>query len=445
MGTVKSVSIPTKTLAVNLAANATGAVLYVNNIKHWTGSDLVAGDFGTQAFAALRNAANTQLELIEIDPSTIASAAITILKRGLSYDGGQVDSAVTSYAWTANDCQVEFGTSTPQLLKQLLEQAGDETIQGVKTFESSPIVPTPTSSELTAAASVEYANDLAIQGVADSSTTVKGAVKLSTAPAVAANPIAVSATDPKVPTVDMSSVTSGVVAALAGKSGTALSVSNKVEDEADTSATSAINKLVRANGSGKIAEGFLQTTDANMTTLTGGVSSDASSLHRHFCPVHKAYDTVVANGSSVKDISSNSISFTIPGGALSTAYGLRVKFLAYQTWDNDGNGHTSGTSTLTVKLGTTTIFSNVGGPGSSSGIEKYAAEIVLLNNAAASAQVGYTKKFVNAGATTATNISASEDTSTDKVVTLTLRAQADGATYSQGAAATIYGATLELL
>lgn len=193
-------TVPTKTLAVNLAANATGAVLYLNNQRDWDGSDLVAGDFGTQLFASLRNSANTQLELIELDSSTIGSAAITILKRGLSYDGGQIDSAVTSYAWTANDTFVELGSHTPQLLALAVEQVGDETIDGIKTFTSSPIAPTPTTA--TQVAIKSYVDGVAIAGAPDASTTVKGIVKMSTAPASATSPIAVGDNDVRVPTAD---------------------------------------------------------------------------------------------------------------------------------------------------------------------------------------------------------------------------------------------------
>jgi hypothetical protein len=65
-----------------------------------------------------------------------------------------------------------------------------------------------------------YADGLAIAGAPDSSTTVKGIVKMSVAPASAADPIAVGTNDNRVPTVDTSTVTAGMVSALAGTSGT---------------------------------------------------------------------------------------------------------------------------------------------------------------------------------------------------------------------------------
>lgn len=56
--------------------------------------------------------------------------------------------------------------------------SGDETIAGVKTFSSSPIVPTPTTDFQTA--TKKYADDLAIAGSPDASTTVKGIVEKAT-------------------------------------------------------------------------------------------------------------------------------------------------------------------------------------------------------------------------------------------------------------------------
>lgn len=172
------VSIPTKDLAVNLAASATGAVLYVNNIEKWDGTNLASGDFGTQAFAVLRNSANTRVEFIEFDPTTIANSAITISKRGLNYAGGQTANEEDSYNWIANDTKVELGSHIPQLLRQFVEEAGAETIAGVKTFSSSPIVPTPTGN--TDAANKAYVDSVAIAGAPDANTTTKGIVEEAT-------------------------------------------------------------------------------------------------------------------------------------------------------------------------------------------------------------------------------------------------------------------------
>jgi len=138
-------SIPTKTLAQNLSSS--GTTLYLNNTLDWDDAQLSSADFGTQAFALLRNASNTQIELIEIDPTTVTSAAaITISKRGLGYDGTQTANTETKYNWSAFDTYVELGSDTPQMLQYLKD----------------------------------YIDGIAIAGVPDASLTAKGIVEIAT-------------------------------------------------------------------------------------------------------------------------------------------------------------------------------------------------------------------------------------------------------------------------
>ena len=130
-------SVPTKTLAQNLPS--TGTTLYINNSLDWDGVQLSSASFGDQLFATLRNATGTQVEYIELDPNTVTSAnAITILKRGLGYNGGQVANTETKYAWNAFDTYVELGTNPPQLYAQYVKNTGNETIAGLKTFATVP-------------------------------------------------------------------------------------------------------------------------------------------------------------------------------------------------------------------------------------------------------------------------------------------------------------------
>lgn len=130
-------TVPSKTLAQNLSSS--GTTLYLSNTLSWDGVQLTSADFGTQLFAVLRNPSNTQLELIELDPATIDSTStITILKRGLPYSGGQTANTETKYDWSGSTTICELGSDTPQLLAQLVEEAGAETIAGVKTFSSIP-------------------------------------------------------------------------------------------------------------------------------------------------------------------------------------------------------------------------------------------------------------------------------------------------------------------
>lgn len=155
---IKPRSVPTKQLAQNLSSTA--LVMYLNNTLDWDQAQLSSTDFGTQLFALLRNAANTKIEILEIDPATVTSAAaITILKRGLGYDGTQVTGTETQYAWVAGDTFVEIGSDSPQLLALFVDQFASETIDGVKTFSSLPA---------TTAGNPIAANDLARKGYVDS-------------------------------------------------------------------------------------------------------------------------------------------------------------------------------------------------------------------------------------------------------------------------------------
>lgn len=158
-------SIPTKTLSESITSAATSFKL--NNITGWDGVDLVAGDFGTVGYGVFVNANKTQIELFEFDPTTIASASITINKRGLKFTGDlTTEVAGNKFSWTKGDTYVNLGTDSPQVFQYLKE----------------------------------YIDGVAIAGSPDAALATKGITKLSVAPASAGNPIAVGDNDGRVPT-----------------------------------------------------------------------------------------------------------------------------------------------------------------------------------------------------------------------------------------------------
>ncbi len=117
---VKAVTIPTKILSQSITAAATSFRL--NDIEGWDGVNLAAANFGTQAYGVFRNAARTQIELFEFDPATIASTDITIVLRGLKYDGDlTTEVSGNKYAWTKGDTYVDLGTGVPQIFQNLLD------------------------------------------------------------------------------------------------------------------------------------------------------------------------------------------------------------------------------------------------------------------------------------------------------------------------------------
>lgn len=120
MTPTKPLSVPTKTLTQSISSSASS--FKVNNIKSWAlnslgqNINLTSADFGTRAFCVFRNDIGSIIEIIEFDPTTIASTSVTILKRGLGFSGNP-DTETTNYKldWPAGTI-IQFGTDVPQLL-----------------------------------------------------------------------------------------------------------------------------------------------------------------------------------------------------------------------------------------------------------------------------------------------------------------------------------------
>lgn len=130
-------SFPKKRLAAPLLS--TGMSFSLNNIKTWAGVDAVSGDFGSVGYGAFINASGSQIEFFTFDPSTITSALITILARGLDYHGGTTDGVATKYDWNANETIVLLGTNPPALYSNFLDKTQNQTVNGIITYTQSPV------------------------------------------------------------------------------------------------------------------------------------------------------------------------------------------------------------------------------------------------------------------------------------------------------------------
>jgi hypothetical protein len=171
---LKYTSLPSKILAESITAAATSFKL--NNINGWDGEPLVTGDFGSTAYGVFRNATKTAIELFEWDPSTIAAGSITITRRGLQFDGNlTTEVSANKLSWTKGDTIVDLGTDTPQMLQELRD----------------------------------YIDNAVVAGGVPATASVLGLVKMSTAPADPANPIAVSTNDSRLPTQDENDAMAG--------------------------------------------------------------------------------------------------------------------------------------------------------------------------------------------------------------------------------------------
>ncbi len=130
MATIFPTSVPTKRLSASITAASSTIIL--NNINGWDGNALTTSDFGTKLYAVLRNDANTALELIELDPSTIATGAttgMTVNKRGLKFTGDlTTEVAANKLVWIKNETLVELGSNPPQLLQHFVRTVTSPTI-----------------------------------------------------------------------------------------------------------------------------------------------------------------------------------------------------------------------------------------------------------------------------------------------------------------------------
>lgn len=173
MASINPTTVPSKRLSESITGSSTSFKL--NSISGWDGQDLSSSDFGTVAYAVFRNSASTLMEIMEIDPTTITSASspITINKRGLLFTGDLTTEVPgNKLTWVKGDTIVELGTDAPQLLKSFVDIYADQTVAGVKTFSSSPVVPVPTTA--LQAATKSYVDGVVAAGAADGNTTTKG-------------------------------------------------------------------------------------------------------------------------------------------------------------------------------------------------------------------------------------------------------------------------------
>jgi hypothetical protein len=127
---LKPTSIPTKTLAASITALSSSFKL--NNILGWDATALTSASFGTQAYCVFRNANRTRLELMEFDPTTIGNTSITIIRRGLKFDGDlTTEVSGNKYAWTKGDTFIDIGTDSPQVIQWLKEYIDAASIAGI--------------------------------------------------------------------------------------------------------------------------------------------------------------------------------------------------------------------------------------------------------------------------------------------------------------------------
>lgn len=139
MSSIKPTTCPDKRLSESITGASTS--FKINSITGWDDVDLTSADFGSKLYAVFRNSTGTEMEIMSIDPTTItsASSAITILLRGLKFDGDlTTEVSGNKKTWVKGDTIVSLGTHVPQLLKSFVDIYGAQTIEGLKTFSTMP-------------------------------------------------------------------------------------------------------------------------------------------------------------------------------------------------------------------------------------------------------------------------------------------------------------------
>lgn len=200
---------------------------------------------------------------------------------------------------------------------------------------------TATISTANQLATKAYVDSVTIAGGVDATTLLKGIAKISVAPAVAASPITVGDNDPRVPTQNEND-------ALVGTSGTAVSSSNKLVDNADTSATASAGKLVRANGSGIIDTTFLPTNfsqsftaDSAITAGNAVIITDGSNVARSSVSLSNSAGIVVVGASTAVWAAQ---AFTVPSET-----NLYVQSITVKLDQNTNGGQPTATLTLSIR------------------------------------------------------------------------------------------------
>jgi len=158
------------TLASSLAEGGTETELIVNSITLPDDTTLASTSFGDLLILTIGEGdSEEKISVTDLDTSTLT---FTIGLRGLAY-GSYTETEANKHRHLPGE-RVYLSDDDHFINQQYMDLASDQTLEGRITYTLSPIVPTPSSSDGTYAANVEYVNDVATSGAADLSTTVKG-------------------------------------------------------------------------------------------------------------------------------------------------------------------------------------------------------------------------------------------------------------------------------
>lgn len=293
MSTQKFIQSPPSQLAGG-GVTATATTIILETLVDIYGNRITSSNLGSLNYGTIEPGIDEKREIISftgITNNANGTDTLTGVTRNLA--------AVSPYTQISATGRTHSGGSTfiltnnPQVLDKFLSSENDETITGTYTFTSTsqPKYDThPTFTLDEAIIDKKYADDLAITGSPDMSTTVKGIAEEATEAEInadtgaggtsarlAVNPstLATSKYGVQLPSSDQKD-------ALAGTSGTPDS-SNKYVTNDDVSDVAVSGKVVRASGTALPALDGSSITGIATANITGALTdnSDADSLHTH--------------------------------------------------------------------------------------------------------------------------------------------------------------------
>jgi len=141
------------------------------------GHAIVTADYGGSVIYFTINPGASNMEVIKCTSNSGTTFTIHATGRGLSWYG-ETTAQQSGYAFNHNAGEPVIVSNNKDVYGELVDKYTDETIAGIKTFTSSPVVPTPSSN--TDAANKAYADSLTYSGTPDANTTTKGTVEEAT-------------------------------------------------------------------------------------------------------------------------------------------------------------------------------------------------------------------------------------------------------------------------
>lgn len=243
---------------------ATQTTVPVSSLSTKDGHTLTMADLGAKVFLTIEPGAAKE-EIVMC--TTISGTAWATCTRGLAFYGTGVTAVTANQKTHASGSRVVM-SNVHYVYEQLTDIDTDQTIAGIKTFTSSPIVPYPTTANQ--AANVQYVLDT-VTGVAGTATTsTAGTVYMSSEPGTPNHPVALNS-----------------------------------EEVATTSAAS---KVPRANGSGKIDPAYID--GAGNYTFSGNNTYSGTGT---FSGINTFSNTNTFNGTTNFSTTTFSVFPTFPG------------------------------------------------------------------------------------------------------------------------------------